>query len=461
MAANEEEEEMLARPVSFPAISNALLKSKQGPIYALVRYRDIPIRVVAPYVYSFELKYKQPPKNQVWNVRDFYCKELGLEPGTELEPKHALYLRRATETGLVKVNDKPCTIEYVLKPGDVLSRIWHRHEVPVVHVPASEIILKETPDYIVVNKPSTVPFHPGGDYRMNSLTRILENERADLRMNIFPIHRLDRLTSGLLVIARSSQSAVKLAEYIQGRKNKTMRKTYLAKVKGRFPTDEDALKSLQGFTKKEGNWVTISIPISDTFPRMEINEKSKESLSRFCLLEYDPVNNLSLMKCEPVTGRTHQLRIHLLSIGFPIGNDPDYGQMEKLKYQPPQYDEAFHRDCVEAIERLKDLPHPIEAVKAGEEGPIDYRFTFNGDGSELAKKQREEVTDDELKQVQTLAKEICPECSEPLLPPFHFGIWLHSFRVRLFLNDALVDDIKGVMPPWAQGVDTKEGFWED
>lgn len=118
--------------------------------------------------------------------------------------------------------------EYILQHNDLLANLVHRHEVPVSNAPIT--IIESNDDFLVINKPSSIPVHPCGRYRHNTVAFILAKE-YDMK-DILTLHRLDRLTSGLLLFAKSTDKAREIEEQIRKR---LVEKEYLCKVEGVFP----------------------------------------------------------------------------------------------------------------------------------------------------------------------------------------------------------------------------------
>lgn len=130
------------------------------------------------------------------------------------------------------MNNKRVQPNYLLKNGDFISHITHRHE-PFVYSDAIAVVY-EDPEYIVVNKPASIPCHPCGGFRYNSLQYILAKENNI--PNTFIVHRLDRQTSGIVLLAKNSKKASELTKTIE---LGVVSKFYVAKTKGKFPdTDE-------------------------------------------------------------------------------------------------------------------------------------------------------------------------------------------------------------------------------
>ncbi|KIW33722.1 uncharacterized protein PV07_00550 [Cladophialophora immunda] len=207
---------------------------------------------------------------------------------------------------------------------------------------------------IVIDKPAGVPVHPAGRYNYNSVVEIMKAERH-FSFKPLPCNRLDRLTSGVMFIGKTSKEAEAISEKLRGR---TVRKEYVARVKGRFPDGEgwDGDPMRGGVVKCEESILQIS-PIVG-LNRARASGKSAKTLFR--RLAYYPHNprptanseatpnshgsstdgqtiaqpasaisgteneGYSIVHCLPLTGRTHQIRVHLQFLGHPITNDPIY-----------------------------------------------------------------------------------------------------------------------------------------
>lgn len=223
------------------------------------------------------------------------------------------YYREVIESGGVTINGKTTTPDYVLKNMDQLEHTAPVQESPILNREAT--VIYENEDLLVVNKPASWPTHACGNYRLNSLAQILKHTKCH------PIHRLDRQTSGVLILSKS-QAANKFQNLL-----KTGSKRYLARVRGHFNIEDleetdIVFKEADGFVrvncylqcheKKVGIWGLADSP-----------EKGKISTTRFRLVKSGA--DESLIECFPETGRTHQIRIHCQLLGFPISNDTYYG----------------------------------------------------------------------------------------------------------------------------------------
>ena len=159
---------------------------------------------------------------------------------------------------------------------------------------------------IVVNKPGSVPVHPCGRYRHNTVVGILgrEHQKTDLH----PCHRLDRLTSGILILAKTKKATNMIEKQIR---DHTVQKEYICRVRGTFPATQ----------------IVCEAPIKVMNYKLgvcSVDADGKECKTTFTLVRHVPEVGHSIVKCLPETGRMHQIRVHLQHLGFPIANDPIY-----------------------------------------------------------------------------------------------------------------------------------------
>jgi 23S rRNA-/tRNA-specific pseudouridylate synthase len=197
----------------------------QKPCYNLFRNPNISnyiIREVKPYIQSFETYTKGRWIGRT--LMDILTSEFGGYPKE--------YWVNGVNKGFIRINGQKSAANYLLKNSDKLAHKAHRHE-PMIY---GEIqLVGETPELLAVSKPSSIPMHPCGAYRFNSLEYILKYEPLiPNQPQLFLVHRLDRLTSGLIVMAKSKEVAGKISKEIR---NKNTEKIYLARVKGKFPSE--------------------------------------------------------------------------------------------------------------------------------------------------------------------------------------------------------------------------------
>lgn len=252
-----------------------------------------PIRIVSPYPITYRFKVKS----------EFEGKFL-LDLMTTRFPFHGEKVWRAKiQNGHVGVIGKEAGADYILSRQDEIYH--HNPKVIEPSVPDEVEVLQQTDDYLIVYKPAPLPMHPGGRYNKNSLTKILEEEGFE---NLRIVHRLDAVTSGLVLIARNKEFAQKAMTCFSELK---VNKTYYALVSG----------------NPEENTVTIDAPIRRKTgfvfeSKLGLNH-AKEAITHFEVVEQR--ENAAVVKCSPKTGRTHQIRLHLGHWGHPIIDDPIYG----------------------------------------------------------------------------------------------------------------------------------------
>ncbi|XP_040566140.1 pseudouridylate synthase RPUSD2 isoform X1 [Lepeophtheirus salmonis] len=225
---------------------------------------------------------------------------------------------------LLWINFEPTSLKSQINESDLIAHLVHTHERPVLDAKLG--IIYEDEDVLVVNKPPSLCISPSSTYKFNTLLFILAKEYGyhDLR----PIHRLDKKTSGVLIFGKSKESASMIKEYFVD-KNVQISKEYLALVDGSFPNsiickDPISHYSIHGHSAK-------------------ILRKKKESVTEFELIR--SLNGLSLIRALPLTGRTHQIRIHLRNLGYPVVNDSNYNDNDSddlIDREQESYQRALH-----------------------------------------------------------------------------------------------------------------------
>ncbi|XP_029807025.1 RNA pseudouridylate synthase domain-containing protein 2 isoform X1 [Suricata suricatta] len=225
---------------------------------------------------------------------------------TEFRAQPLAYYEAAVRAGRLHLNEEPVQdLSIVLKDNDFLRNRVHRHEPPVTAEPIR--LLAENEDVVVVDKPSSIPVHPCGRFRHNTVIFILGKEHQ--LKELHPLHRLDRLTSGVLMFAKTAAVSERIHEQVRDRQ---LEKEYVCRVEGEFPTEEVTCKEpILVVSYKVGvcRVDTRGKPCETVFQRLSYNGRS------------------SVVRCRPLTGRTHQIRVHLQFLGHPILNDPIYNSV--------------------------------------------------------------------------------------------------------------------------------------
>ncbi|XP_061855040.1 pseudouridylate synthase RPUSD2 [Colius striatus] len=222
---------------------------------------------------------------------------------TEFRAQPLAYYRAAARAGRLRLNEEPVRdLDIVLKNNDFLRNTVHRHEPPVTAQPIR--ILVEDEEVVVVDKPSSLPVHPCGRFRHNTVIFILGKEH-DLK-ELHTVHRLDRMTSGVLMFAKTAEVSKRLDEQVRERQ---LEKEYVCRVAGQFPADEVVC---------EEPILVVSYKVGVC----RVDPRGKPCTTVFQRLSYN--GRSSVVRCLPRTGRTHQIRVHLQYLGHPIVNDPIY-----------------------------------------------------------------------------------------------------------------------------------------
>lgn len=255
-------------------------------------YIENGLRKVYPYYFTFTTFTKGRWVGE--KILDVFAREFRAHPAEEYE--------RCIKAGTLTVNYEKVPTDYRLKHNDLLANIVHRHEVPVTSQPITIVHMDD--DIVVVNKPASIPVHPCGRYRHNTVVFILAKE-YNLK-NLRTIHRLDRLTSGLLLFGRSPKKARQMEHQIR---NRQVQKEYICRVEGEFP---------DGIIECKEPIEVVSYKIGVC----KVSPKGKECTTTFQKLGYN--GSSSVVLCKPLTGRMHQIRVHLQYLGYPVVNDPLY-----------------------------------------------------------------------------------------------------------------------------------------
>jgi len=253
-------------------------------------------------------------------------------------------IQQACEAECVLVNGKPVRSSYKVKPLDeiviVLPEPVREFELIPQDIPIK--IIYEDDELLIVNKSAGMVVHPAyGNYSgtlVNALLFHFQNLPENPTMMHRPglVHRIDKNTSGLLVIAKTELAMNALAKEFFER---TIERNYLALVWGDFKTDSGTITGNIGRNLKDRK-------IMDVFPD---GDHGKHAVTHYEVVER--FGYVTLVRCKLETGRTHQIRVHMKYIGHPIFNDNEYGGDKILKGTTFTKYKQFVENCFEMIPR--------------------------------------------------------------------------------------------------------------
>ena len=253
-------------------------------------------------------------------------------------------IQAAAQANCILVNNSPAKPSYKIKPGDIISVVLpqppQEFELIPENIPID--IVYEDEDVIVVNKPAGMVVHPGhGNYTgtlVNALAYHLQNlvvfNKGDERPGL--VHRIDKDTSGLLVIAKNEYAMSHLAKQFYDRKT---RRLYHTLVWGTFDEEEGTI---------EGNIDR------DPKDRLKMHVTGDPEAGKPAITHYRVLENLgyvSLVECRLETGRTHQIRVHMQHTGHPVFNDERYGGAQILKGTTFTKYKQFIQNCFSIMPR--------------------------------------------------------------------------------------------------------------
>ena len=256
--------------------------------------------------------------------------------------------------GLVKVNDKVIKSNYKTKVNDKI--VVTEKEIVEADIKPENLNLNfyyEDDDVAIVYKPKGMVVHPSAGHYSGTLVNGLMYQMKDLsgiNGEIRPgiVHRIDKDTSGLLMIAKNDIAHRSLVEQLI---DKSVTRKYIALVHGNIPHDYGTVDAPIGRNKNDRQ-------------SMAVVDDGKDAITHFNVLEH--FNKYTLIECQLETGRTHQIRVHMKYIGYPLVGDPKYGQKKTLDIGGQALHAAvigFEHPVTQAyIEKTSPLPDDFEQL---------------------------------------------------------------------------------------------------
>ena len=236
----------------------------------------------------------------------------------KLESTSRSRIQAAANAGNILCNGKAVKPNYRVKPGDLVSIVLPHPPRKIELIPENiplDIVFEDD-DVIVLNKQAGMVVHPGyGNYTGTMVNALMYHLRdnpifhsGEERPGL--VHRIDKNTSGLLVVAKNELALNKLASQFY---HKTTKRTYLALVWGDLDEDEGTVTGHIGRNPKDRKQMHV-------FPE---GDQGKEAITHYRTLER--LGYVNLVECTLETGRTHQIRVHFMYLGHPLFNDAEYG----------------------------------------------------------------------------------------------------------------------------------------
>lgn len=254
-------------------------------------------------------------------------------------------IRQAADAGCILVNGKPVKANYRVKPLDtvqiVMDRPRYENEIIAEDIPLD--IVYEDDTVLVVNKPAGLVVHPGHGNYTGTLVNALawhfkdnpDYDVSDPRLGL--VHRIDKDTSGLLVVAKTPEAKTHLGAQFFA---KTTKREYYALVWGIPQPGQGTVETLIGRNPKDRLQMAV-LPDDDP--------NGKHAVTHYEVLE--PLTHVALVRCVLETGRTHQIRVHMRHLGHPLFNDARYGGDKVLRGVPSSTYRRFIDGCFDACPR--------------------------------------------------------------------------------------------------------------
>jgi len=267
-------------------------------------------------------------------------------------------LQAAADEGKILVNKVAVKSSYKVKPGDEISIVmdYPRRELKIIPEDIPLNIVYEDDDLLVVNKPAGLVVHPGHGNYSGTLVNALAYHFKELPLfnsdDPRPglIHRIDKNTSGLLVVAKTLEAKTKLSlQFFE----KTTKRKYVALVWGDLENNEGTITGNIGRSLKNRQVFTV-------FPD---GEHGKHAVTHYKVIER--LGYVNLVECRLETGRTHQIRVHMKHIGHPLFNDDNYGGDQVLRGTTFTKYKQFVANCFAMIPRqalhaqMLGFVHPV------------------------------------------------------------------------------------------------------
>lgn len=291
-------------------------------------------------------------------------------------------IQRAADLGFVHVNDRPVKSNYKVRAGDVVTLMLDRprHDSTIEPEEMPLDIVYEDDQLMVVNKPAGLVVHPGAGNFHGTLVNAIAWHMKDVpsydpnNPEVGLVHRIDKDTSGLLVVAKTPEAKTSLSVQFF---NKTTHRSYNALVWGHFTEDEGRIEGNIARDPKDRLRMTVMAPDSGI---------GKPAVTHYRVIER--FGYVTLIECILETGRTHQIRAHMKHIGHPLFGDERYGGCEILRGNRSTSYRAFIQNCFKLCNRQALHARTLGFVHPKTHQQMDFTSALPADLEALIEKWR-------------------------------------------------------------------------
>ena len=291
-------------------------------------------------------------------------------------------IQRAADSGFVHVNARPVKSNYKVRAGDVVTLMLDRprHDSTIEPEEMPLDIVYEDDQLMVVNKPAGLVVHPGAGNFHGTLVNAIAWHMKDVpsydpnNPEVGLVHRIDKDTSGLLVVAKTPEAKTSLSVQFF---NKTTHRSYNALVWGHFTEDEGRIEGNIARDPKDRLRMTVMAPDSGI---------GKPAVTHYRVIER--FGYVTLIECILETGRTHQIRAHMKHIGHPLFGDERYGGCEILRGNRSTSYRAFIQNCFKLCNRQALHARTLGFVHPKTHQQMDFTSALPTDLEALIEKWR-------------------------------------------------------------------------
>ena len=291
-------------------------------------------------------------------------------------------IQQAADSGFIHVNNKPVKSNYKVRPGDVITLMLDRpkHDTSIVAEDIPLDIVYEDDALMVINKQAGMVVHPGAGNFTGTLINAVAWHLKDLESfdandpEVGLVHRIDKDTSGLLVVAKTADAKSALGKQFF---NKTTHRSYNALVWGNFIDDEGTIEGNIARDPKNRLRMKVFSPDSGI---------GKNAVTHYRVIER--FGYTTLVECILETGRTHQIRAHMKHIGHPLFADATYGGEQVLRGQRSSTYKAFIQNCFKLCPRQALHAKTLGFVHPSTGRQMDFDSEWPDDFSQLIAKWR-------------------------------------------------------------------------